>query len=349
MAAGQAESGGDAYQRWQRVARSGTVPLVLALGGPERALVDDALAWARQHALSPRARDFNWDRLAAGEGLNLDRVVATARTLPVLADTRLVEVRDAEELKAADTAPLRDYLTRPPPRTRLLLIFGATVAKNPLWGVLQKAGCAFAFAHPQPWHMPGWVRQRAQRLGVAVTEAGAQALAEAVGADLLLVDRALERLALESDLVTPDNVARCVAQVPLDNVFALSRAVAEGNVARALACLSRLPRGPDVPLRLLGVWAWQLRQIVAARTVLQQGGDAHAVGKQLRLSGTRLRACVAMAQTGTLAGHCARLCYLRVLDEALKTSQVPAWLQLQRAVLALCAAKTAASRRSAAG
>lgn len=343
-----AASAGEGTQRWQQVTKTDAVPPVLALGGPERALVDDALAWVRQHALPKQARDLNWDRLD-GARCDLGQVVAAARTLPMLADTRLIEVRDAQELKAADTAPLRDYLTRPSTQTRLVLIFGATAAKNPLWGVLHKAGRAFAFAHPQPWRMPGWVQQRARRLPLTVTEAGAQALAEAVGPDLLLVDRALERLALESDVVTPENVARCVAQVPLDNVFALSRAVAEGNVRRALACLRQLPQGPDVPLRLLGVWAWQLRQIVAARTVLQQGGDVHAVGKQLRLAGARLRTCVAMAQSGTLAGHCARLCYLRTLDEALKTSQVPAWLQLQRAVLALCTAKSASSRRLAAG
>ena len=363
----------DGYQRWQKLVHAGTVPPVLALGGPERALVDDALAWVHQQALPTQARDFNWNQLD-GAQCTLSQVVAAARVFPVLAfaasadglcsssedseakpgsgrldvlsssedseakprSGRLVELRGAGELKADGLPALQDYLAHPCEKTHLVMVFGATVGKNPLWGALQKAGCAFAFAHPQPWHMSRWVRTRAQRLGLAVTEAGAAALAETVGPDLLLVDRALERLALECESVTPDDVARCVAQVPLDDVFALSQAVAQGHVARALACLSRLPQGPDVPLRLLGVWAWQLRQIVAVRVLLEQGKDAQAVGKHLRLSGPRLQASISLARQGTLAGHCARLCHLRTLDEALKTSCVPAWLQMQRAILALC-------------
>ena len=95
------------------------LPPVIAMGGAERVYVDDALATVRKAALSGGMADFNHDRTSARDR-TFNQIVSMCRTLPVMAKTRLVEVKDASQIKEPDFEELTAYLTRPSPETKLI-------------------------------------------------------------------------------------------------------------------------------------------------------------------------------------------------------------------------------------
>lgn len=332
-----AKAKNDSQQRWLQLQQGGKLPSVIALGGAERAFVDAAVRWIRQQVLHDATQAFNWDRYQ-GANCNIQQVIAAARTQPVLASKRLVEIHDAHALTATAVQSMQQIINAPAQCACLVLLFGPTPTKHPLWNIVHKMGNAFVFHNPKPYQMPQLIQQRAQHMGLHLTPAACDMLFHCIGCNVLLADRALETLQLSYDThaVTPQDVAQHIAQIPLDDLFALSQAVAARQTAQAFACLARLQQSPDLPLRLVAIWAWQLRQVLQAKLLLQQGKQMQEMSTALHLPQQHLHKLLQLARMGSLRLHCQRLCQLRALDESIKTSCAGAWLHLQATVLALC-------------
>ena len=104
------------------------------------------------------------------------------------------------ELNAAALKAISDYLDHPAPRAWVVLLAeGAKardLAKNPVWGRLQKAGAALGFYRLKEAELLQWLNQEAQGLGKTLALAAAQRLVEMVGDNLAELSQELEKLAL---------------------------------------------------------------------------------------------------------------------------------------------------------
>jgi DNA polymerase-3 subunit delta len=310
------------------------VPPVVALGGEERVYLDDALELIRSKTLEGAMKDFNWDRVSARDRRAND-IVSLASTLPVMARRRLVEVRDAEAL-SSDLEALERYLANPAKETVVVLLLGNVDMRDKLAKALDKAALLAKFEHPKERDMPRHVERRARRHKLKVGREAAEALAATVGADLTLLERALEKLAIacEGD-VTVDDVERHVADTRLEDAFGFVRALAKGERPDALAALGRLQSAREEPLRLLGLIAWQLRQLVRARALMDDGRQG-AIASELNLFGDRLTTTLAATKRLDARAHAWRLARTADVDVLLKGSRQPEWLVMTRLVDELC-------------
>ena len=86
--------------------------------GAEDVLKEDAVRYILDNALDPSLRDFNFDQRSAGQ-LEPDAVADLCNTLPMMAERRVVLVRDVEAWKRKTKARRRccDYLKNPSPET----------------------------------------------------------------------------------------------------------------------------------------------------------------------------------------------------------------------------------------
>ena len=84
--------------------------------GPEDLLKDEAVRAILDRALDPSLRDFNLDQRWAGQ-LDPDDLFALCTTLPMMADRRVVVLREIEALKRKPKVrgALLNYLARPAP------------------------------------------------------------------------------------------------------------------------------------------------------------------------------------------------------------------------------------------
>ncbi len=320
------------------------LPPVVAMGGAERVYVDDALAIVRRRALEGGMADFNHDRVSARER-GMPEIATLCRTLPVMARRRLVEVRDAEHIKETGLSALDEYLDRPSPETVLALVFGDMDMRDKLPKLVDKKALLCRFGHPKEREMPTHVLRRAKRHGLKLDRDAVDALAATVGADLTLLERALEKLALVADdggAVSAGLVEKHVADTHLEDAFAFARAVAVQDARSALSALAALQAAREEPLRIVGLLAWQLRQIARARAILDDGGDP---ARALNLFGDRLSATMKAAKALDMRGHGARLARLAESDRLLKGSRQPPWLVMARLVIELCPAPATKARR----
>ena len=312
------------------------LPPIVAFGGAERVFVDDALIAVRAKVLSGGLADFNHDRTSLKDKRALE-VVSMAKTLPVMAKQRLVEVKNADDAVDADVAVLAAYCDNPNPETVLCLVFGAIDLRDKLPKLLDKSKSALLcrFDHPKEREMPGLVARRAKKLKVKLLPGAADALAITVGTDLTLLERALEKLAIAVDGdVSADDVSKHIADTHLEDAFAFVQAVALGNRDAAIRATAALEAAREVPLRLLGLLAWQLRLVAQARALLDEGKDA---GRELNLFGDRAGPVLAAARRYEQGRHAQRIVLLADADVALKSSRQPAWLLMTRLVQELTA------------
>jgi DNA polymerase-3 subunit delta len=324
------------------------LPPVVAFGGAERVFVDDALTSLRARVLSGGLADFNHDRGTARERRGVD-IVAMCKTLPVMAPRRLVEIKDADSLHDADVEVLAAYLESPSPETVLLLVFGEVDLRSKLPKLLEKSKSALLcrFDHPKDREMPSLVLRRAKKLGLKVDGNAADALALTVGTDLTLLERALEKLAIAVDEgapITAAAVSQHVADTHLEDAFAFVRAVAVADRKEAIRGAAQLQAAREEPLRLIGLLAWQLRQVAQARALLDDGRDP---AQELRLFGDRAAPVLKAARALSPERHARRLVQLAEADVGLKSSRQPPWLLMMRLIHELTVTEPVAKKPAA--
>jgi len=324
------------YNDWIQIQKA-ALPPVLALGGEEKAFVEEALLKIKEKILSEGLEDFN-NEVLSGKSTSLDVVVSSANTLPMMASHRLVVVKDAESLAASELNALEIYLQSPCLTTLLVFIFDSIDARQKIIKLFEKANVCFKFDHPKEDEMLSLIRKRAKHYSLHCDDESALFLLMEVGTDLLMLDRAFEKLALacQDKNITVTDVVEQVSETRSIDAFILARAVAVGDRKKAVECMAKLNMAKEVPLRLLGMLAWQLRQVIKTRLLLDKGLSEQEISRHVSIFGDRLKPVLIAARKRNLATHISRLSRLYELDKELKSSRAPSWLWLERVVLQLC-------------
>ena len=127
------------------VARGEIEPLYCLSG--ERFLIDAAVAAIRKAVLAEAgaAASFNTDSFELKES-GIGAVLATAKTLPMMARRRLVIGKGIDEVKAAEFDPLAEYAEDPNPSTCFVLVGDKVDVRFRAFQALCKRGYLYQFA-----------------------------------------------------------------------------------------------------------------------------------------------------------------------------------------------------------
>ena len=133
-------------------ARQGKWRPVNVLVGAEHFLIERAVRLLKNASIgSAGIRGFNED-VFHGQGLSGSKVAAAAKTLPMMADTRFVLVRDIEDVANAELEALAEYVAKPSPSTCLVLmgekLDGKTKLSKAAKALAAKGGGAYLTVEP---------------------------------------------------------------------------------------------------------------------------------------------------------------------------------------------------------
>lgn len=141
---------------------------------------DAALRELLRGAVDEASRDFNLDQLR-GADLDADAVATMLGTPPMMADRRVVVIRDVSGMKKGARAALDRYLAKPAPDVVLAMTVPA--GAKPEAGLVNRCFSlqvdAVSGAELTKWI----VKQTSERFGATITESAAQLLQGAVGDD----------------------------------------------------------------------------------------------------------------------------------------------------------------------
>ena len=270
--------------------------------GEDDVSVDEALTDLAQSAGPDDLRDVNYTSLDA-DGLTPNAVAAAAFTVPFMSDRRVVVIRgllssferrppsgsrrssNSDLLKA--WTEFADQLNSLPPTTDLAFVDGGLSKSNPLVRKLTPLSQVREFPLPRERDMPGWIMRRANSIGVRIEPRAAATLAEAVGRQPRLIDSELRKLALYSDgtPVGVEDVRNMVAYVREANIFQAVDAIIDRRTGVALKMLRRIMEDGAPAAYVMTMIARQVRLLLMAKDMKEQGLPQDEIGRRLRLSG----------------------------------------------------------------
>jgi DNA polymerase-3 subunit delta len=196
--------------------------------------------------LDPATRDFNYDPLR-GREVDTETLASVLATPPMMAEWRVVVVREVEGLASSSRsrAVLLDVAQNPP--AGLTLVLSCTVpqgSKAKFYAQLERAARSAAFKSLTPEDVPGWIMERGRaQFGIDVDVDAAQALGAAVGPNLGVLFRELEKLAEfvgDRGRVTAADVEAAGTRLPSQNRWEWIDMVGEGRLEEALSAVDVL-------------------------------------------------------------------------------------------------------------
>ncbi len=288
-----------------------------------------------------------------GASAPLPEVLAAAKSLPFLAEKRLVIVkglishitrRGAGQAGRAAADRLIDELPRLPDYARLVLVeAGSLSEKNRVLTAARSLQNGYVAQFRQPQNLTRWLMARARdEYDAEITPEAAGAIASVVDDDLLLADNELHKLVTYVDserAITEDDVAALTPYLPQANIFELVDALAVGDGARALELIQRAthddPRDPG--FRLFGMIARQFRLLLMTRDHLDRGGGAgpDAIAQAVGISRFPARKLAVQARRFQRAQLDAILKRLQRYDQDMKTGRINPRLALDVLVASL--------------
>jgi len=242
-------------------------------------------------------RAFNLERMYAGEkGVTPASIVESARTLPMMADRRVIVVLRAERIlkpkrrgkdeepddveePPGDTDVLEAYVKRPEPLTTLVFVATDVDRSRRLYKAIQKHATIV-----ECWGLRGGrdgrvdlrqvartaealVRQAVADAGQQIDPAAARLIADRAGTDIATLRGDVERLlmyAAGKAKIDLKDAQEVVSTETSQDDWAVTNAIQRGDAAEALRQVALALESGGVPYMILGQLGWFVREKLPA-------------------------------------------------------------------------------------
>jgi DNA polymerase-3 subunit delta len=256
-----------------RSLNKGEVAPVYYLHGHEDVLKDEAVRMILDRTLDPGLRDFNFDQRSAAQ-LDPEEIHSLCNTLPMLAERRVVVLRDVEgwKRKTKGRAEFLRYLERPSRETVVVLVQGS--GEDAEDKELSRAAYTVRFDPLPVERAEKWALRRADQLGLTLDPEAVRHLVRSVGSDLGALQSELAKLASlpSGETLTPERVGELVGIRHGETQWDWREAVLNGETGRAVAVLLTVLGQPGVSgVRLVMQLGTALVGLGITRTLYDKG------------------------------------------------------------------------------
>lgn len=268
--------------------RNGKSDAVYLFHGEEEYLRAEAVSEAITTFLPDLGmRPFNLD-IIYGNETTISHVVQCANGLPVMAEKRVIIVRDAERLwrfrsdedsdegssgkDHPDVITTINYIKAPNFETVLIFDCKKPGAKNTYpWKVLFEKVQVVEFALMREPEVAAWLIDKAKKQSRHLSDAAARLLVDFIGNDLRAQATELEKVityAGEKEELTEGDVKAVVGNQTTHNAFELSKAIGAGNKQRASEIAIRmLAEDKSARFPMFAVLIKYLEQLIVAQNM----------------------------------------------------------------------------------
>lgn len=330
------------YNEFRRALDSEPVKPVYLFTGAETFLKEQGIQAIVDKVLKPSDRSLNLECLYAGTDVSGREVGSRALTLPFLAASRMLVVRQAEKWRSADLADLADYVGKPCLSTVLIISSQEERIKQVYW----KAWAAQVY-HVECYplfdsQVPGWIERRVSEHGKRITRDAVNLLIEQAGQTLGDLENEISKLVNytgREGLISEANVREAAGHGRQNTMHELNAALGRRDSAQAVKLTGRI-LAEGVPfLKVLGSLAWYLRGLHTYRIRLEAGESPEKLPAGVRNQAAR-RDMDRQVKAYRLDEFPIIFRELLRLDEQAKTGKSHLELLMQLAVMKICGQNT---------
>lgn len=320
---------------------------VLFIHGDTSLLVDRAVAeaeaWGVERCGLPA---FNHGRWRATDDRAEDALV-TARTMPMMADLRVVVLRDLHQAKNDLAEATVEYMKEASPSTVFIAVagaFGKPRKGQKRWGQrlanAAKASGLVITRDSKGVNRMAFAREHAESLGLELGRREAELLVELVGDDIGRMAQELDKVATflgGSGTITGEALTEVCSAVAQEDIWELTRGIARRDPDLAVRALHRLLSDGQAEHYLLAMIAMQLRKVLQASQMLVRGASPDQVKRAVWLKPDELAEVQAMARRGGGPDAADTLERVAAANREMNRSTAGSRRVLEALVLELCA------------
>ena len=257
----------------------GELAQVYYLYGVEDVLKDEAVRTILERALEPGVREFNLDQRSAAQ-LDAEEVHALCNTLPMMAERRVVVLREVEgwKRKTKARAEFLKYAEHPSAETVVILVQGSGEESDDK--ELARLAYAVKFEQLPAERARKWVLRQATSLGITLEPDAADHLVQAIGADLGPLGSELAKLASlpEGKPLSSERIGELVGVRRGETLWDWREAVFTGRTEAAVTMLPALLAQPGVSaVKLVTLLGTSLVGVGIGRSRYDQGLRSRAL------------------------------------------------------------------------
>jgi DNA polymerase-3 subunit delta len=336
---------------------------VYFLCGAEDYLKEEAVRQIVEAAVDPATKDFNLELLRAGE-IDGETLGSLLGTPPMMAERRVVVIRDVGNLKKDARTALEQYLRRPSADIVLVLTAAAGAKEDK---ALATRATVVEFDSLSGARIPKWIAYYATHdLGCEITEDAIGLLQDAVGTELAQLRIELDKLASfvaggERRVIDEQAVTTMVGVRRGETMGDLLDAIGRRNATAALELLPHVLLQPKTSaVTIVMALTTQILALAWGRALRDRGIPAQRLENEFfallkesgssytgRSWGEAVRSWAQVLNGWSAADLDAALAALLAADVALKETRLSSDEQLlQSLILTLCA-RGSSSRRAA--
>jgi DNA polymerase-3 subunit delta len=321
----------------QSIDKGAIYPLYF-LYGDETYLMEDALTRITDRALGEGLKDFNLNTYYGGE-VDPAQVRDAVETLPMMAQVRVVILKDAEDLNDKDWEALSRLIDEPVPTTAFICVATKIDKRKKFIKTFIEKGVVVEFKRPYDNQIPDWIRSIAKKYALVMSADSISTVHQLVGSNLQDIDGELLKLSQylgETKKVSTEDVLKVVSRLRIDSVFDLTEAIGRNDRARALTCLANLLDHGQNEVGVLALISRHVRILKLVADGLREGLTGPKLSSRAGVSPYFLKSYVDQARSWNDRKIEHTFQALVDTDRALKSSSVASHIWLENFVVQTC-------------
>lgn len=287
MAAGKQKADASAYTKLKKDLADGTLGRLYILHGEEAYLRDFYLGRMKERLLGQGMAEFNLHTIS-GKEFTPQRLEQAVDALPMMSERTMILISDYDLGKAGekDREELAALFSQLPDYCCVVfvcdLIAYKVDSRTKLAAAIKEHGSVVEFARQGQGDLVDWVHRRFKALGKEIDSEQARYLIFLCGDLMNGLIGEIEKIGAyaRGSRVTRQDID-AVATPQLDAVvFQMTDAIGAGNFDRAAQVLGELFQMQEPAMRILYSLSKQMRQLYAARLMLEHHGTAGDLAQQ---------------------------------------------------------------------
>jgi DNA polymerase-3 subunit delta len=313
-------------------------PIYVILG-PDNFLVTNRCQALLDELLTPEQRPMSLYQPRLDQ-TGIADILDELRTLPFLAERRVVLIKDADKFVTANREILERYFDAPSPTGVLILLMKSLDKRTKIAKKLPKVGQLIDVGEIKPWHLPKYAADYAKsKHAKTMSTPTAQLLVELVGDAPGRICSEIDKLAMyaaDKNTITADHVETLIGHNRMFNAFAVIDAITDSDATAALTRLRKMfASDKSTHFTAIGAFAYHFRRLFSAKEMLEKGLKENQIAPKLNVWGNRQQPFfrqvnkIPLEKLGTILSRLARIDYL------IKTGQTTAPVAIEQLVLKL--------------
>lgn len=309
---------------------------IYIIAGKDKFLIDGEYSKLLDKLLEPSQRALGlWQ--ADADRAEIADVLDELRTLPFLAERRVVVIKDADDFISDNRALLEKYFDSPCPSGTLVMTVSGWRSNTKLAKKLVKIGRLISVSEIKPRYMAAFIGKYARETHNKTLSAGtANLLVEFVGDEPGRLCSEVDKLAVyvdNSPAISAGDVESLIGRNRMFNAFSVIDAMSVCDIGAAVLRLRKMfAADRNAAFTVVGAFAYHFRKMFSARVLLSRRIGRSQVEKQLGIWHNR-DAFFAQLEKMTLEKIGQILQELGRIDYSIKTGRTTAASAMEQLIL----------------